>query len=81
MTKVEQPDVDAVVSELPHLALVDIRGVEFRLHQLVAKGCTKRGGSGALKICKVTLIKNGRVYLDDARTPVGFPERLAIVTQ
>jgi hypothetical protein len=60
--------------------IVDVRGKEFAVGQEVARpkaaGFT---GSVYIVVCKVTAVKNGRVYLDDSRQPMKYPETLAIL--
>ena len=37
--------------------------------------------SPMIEICTVTKIKDGRLYLDNSKQPIKFPERLLIVEQ
>ena len=39
------------------------------------------GKSPVLDICTVTRIENGKLYLDDSKQPMKFPERLIIWEQ
>lgn len=39
------------------------------------------GKSPMLEICTVTKIANGKLYLDDSKQPMKFPERLIIWEQ
>jgi hypothetical protein len=39
------------------------------------------GKSPMLGICTVTKIKEGKLYLDDSKQPIKFPERLLIIEQ
>jgi hypothetical protein len=39
------------------------------------------GKSPILEICTVTKISNGKLYLDDSKQPMKFPERLLIWEQ
>lgn len=39
------------------------------------------GKSPKLDICTVTKIKDGKLYLDDSKQAIRFPERLLIVEQ
>ena len=39
------------------------------------------GKSPMLDICTVTKIKDGKIYLDDSKQAMRFPERLLIIEQ
>ena len=61
-------------------AIVDVRGRLYCVGQKVAKGVSlNKGGSTAVVICEVTRLENGRIYLDNSKQPIKFPERLAIL--
>lgn len=58
----------------------DMKGFAFN------EGCTVAravlwGKSPIISLCKVTRIENGKMYLDDSKQAIKFPERLLIVEQ
>lgn len=58
----------------------DMKGFAFN------EGCTVAravlwGKSPMIELCKVTQIKNDKLYLDDSKQHIRFPERLLIVEQ
>jgi hypothetical protein len=58
----------------------DMHGFAFNEGCKVARAVLW-GKSPMIEICEVTQIKNGRLYLDDSKQPMKFPERLLIVEQ
>lgn len=56
----------------------DMNGVEFTLGCKVARAVLW-GKSPILNICRVTKIESGRIYLDDSKVAIRFPERLLIL--
>ena len=54
--------------------LEDSLGREFELGNKVA-----RSSMDEVKISKVTRIENGRVYLDNSKVPMNYPNRLLIL--
>lgn len=58
----------------------DLKGFPF------SEGCTVVratlfGDSPRLEISKVTRINEGKLYLNDSKQPIRFPERLLIIDQ
>lgn len=58
----------------------DMKGFAFN------EGCTVAravlwGKSPMIELCTVTKIKDGKMYLDDSKQAMRFPERLLIVEQ
>lgn len=58
----------------------DMKGFTF------TEGCkviraTLWGKSPRLEECKVTRIEDGKLYLDDSKQPIRYPERLLIIEQ
>jgi hypothetical protein len=39
------------------------------------------GNSPRICICEVTRIENGKIYLDNSKRPMKYPERLLIIEQ
>lgn len=59
---------------------VDVQGKAFAIGQKVAKAYTFFGGSSAaVEIVYVTKVDGDKVYLNDSKRPMNFPERLCIV--
>lgn len=59
---------------------MDIRGKVFSVGQRAVRGkVLNRAGSVGLEIVEVTLVKDGKVYLNHSSVPIKFPERLAIL--
>lgn len=58
--------------------LVDMRGDVFHEKYKVARAVVS-GSSGYIEICTVTKIENGRLYLDDMKQPIRYPNRLLII--
>lgn len=56
---------------------VDKRGFAFHV------GCkiVRAVGDGVLDICTVTRIENNKIYLDDSKISIRFPNRLLIIEQ
>jgi len=60
--------------------IIDVRGREFAVGQEVARAKSyNRAGSAAVVVCRVSRVDGGRVYLDDSRQPMKYPEQLAIL--
>ena len=63
------------------LSLKDTQGKDFQLGQKVARAYTlNAGGSCEVRIETVTRIENGKLYLNDSRVAIKFPDRLTIVS-
>lgn len=58
----------------------DMKGFAFNEGCKVARA-VMWGKSPKLDICTVTKIKDGKLYLDDSKQAIRFPERLLIVEQ
>jgi hypothetical protein len=58
----------------------DMKGFAFNEGCKVARAVLW-GKSPMLDICTVTKIKDGKVYLDDSKQAMRFPERLLIIEQ
>jgi hypothetical protein len=58
----------------------DMRGFAFNEGCKVARAVLW-GKSPMLDICTVTKIKDGKIYLDDSKQAMRFPERLLIIEQ
>ena len=58
----------------------DMKGFAFNEGCKVARAVLW-GKSPMLDICTVTKIKDGKIYLDDSKQAIRFPERLLIVEQ
>lgn len=58
----------------------DMHGFAFNEGCKVARAVLW-GKSPMIEICEVTQIKNGKLYLDNSKQPMKFPERLLIVEQ
>lgn len=58
----------------------DMKGYAFNIGCKVARA-TLWGKSPIITICEVTDIKDGRIYLDNSKQPIRFPERLLIIEQ
>lgn len=56
----------------------DLQGFTFTEGCKVARAVLY-GKSPMIDICTVTRIQDGRLYLDDSKQPIKFPERLLIV--
>jgi hypothetical protein len=57
----------------------DVQGREFAVGQTIARPEKIGIDSVAVKICKVTRIDGDKIYLDDSKQAIKFPERLAII--
>ena len=62
------------------MTLLDMKGFRF------SEGCTVAravmwGKSPVIELCTVTRIENGRMYLNESKQHIRFPERLLIVEQ
>jgi hypothetical protein len=58
----------------------DMKGYAFNVGCTVARA-VMYGKSPMIDLCTVTRIENGKVYLDESKQPMKFPERLLIVEQ
>ena len=58
----------------------DMKGFAFNEGCKVARA-VMWGKSPMLDICTVTKIKDGKIYLDDSKQAIRFPERLLIIEQ
>lgn len=58
----------------------DMKGFAFNEGCVVARAVLW-GKSPMIELCTVTQIKNGKLYLDDSKQPMKFPERLLIIEQ
>lgn len=58
----------------------DMKGFAFNEGCKVARAVLW-GKSPKLDICTVTKIKDGKLYLDDSKQAMRFPERLLIIEQ
>jgi hypothetical protein len=58
----------------------DMKGFAFNEGCKVARAVLW-GKSPMLDICTVTKIKDGKIYLDDSKQAIRFPERLLIIEQ
>jgi hypothetical protein len=58
----------------------DMKGFAFNEGCKVARAVLL-GKSPMIEICEVTKIKDDRLYLDDSKQHIRFPERLLIVEQ
>ena len=58
----------------------DLNGFAFNEGCKVARAVLW-GKSPMIEICEVTRIENGKLYLDNSKQPMKFPERLLIVEQ
>jgi hypothetical protein len=58
----------------------DMKGFAFNEGCKVARAVLW-GKSPMLDICTVTKIKDGKIYLDDSKQAMRFPERLLIIEQ
>jgi hypothetical protein len=58
----------------------DMKGFAFNEGCKVARAVLW-GKSPILDICTVTKIKDGKIYLDDSKQAMRFPERLLIIEQ
>lgn len=58
----------------------DMKGFAFNEGCKVARAVLW-GKSPKLDICTVTKIKDGKIYLDDSKQAIRFPERLLIIEQ
>jgi hypothetical protein len=58
----------------------DMKGFAFNEGCKVARA-VMWGKSPMLDICTVTKIKDGKIYLDDSKQAMRFPERLLIIEQ
>ena len=58
----------------------DMKGFAFNEGCKVARA-VMWGKSPKIDICEVTKIKDGKIYLDDSKQHIRFPERLLIIEQ
>ena len=58
----------------------DMKGYAFNVGCTVARA-VMYGKSPMIDLCTVTRIENGKVYLDESKQAMKFPERLLIVEQ
>ena len=58
----------------------DMKGFTFSVGDEVARPVLW-GKSPHIELCKVTRIENGKLYLDDSKQAMRFPERLLITEQ
>ena len=58
----------------------DMKGFAFNEGCTVARA-TLWGKSPRLELCEVTRIEDGKLYLDNSKQPMKYPERLLIVEQ
>ena len=58
----------------------DMKGYAFNVGCTVARA-TMWGKSPRIELCKVTRIDDDKLYLDDSKQPMRYPERLLIVEQ
>lgn len=58
----------------------DMKGFAFNVGCKVARA-TMWGRSPHLEICTVTKIDGNKLYLDNSKQPIKFPERLLIIEQ
>lgn len=56
----------------------DLDGKQFWVKCYVARPVI-RGYSPYIEICQVTRIENGKIYLDNSKQPIQFPDRLLIL--
>jgi hypothetical protein len=62
------------------MTALDVRGRIIQEGQQVVRGFSlNRAGSIGLEVLSVTSVKDGKVYLNESKQPVKFPERLAIL--
>ena len=58
----------------------DMKGYAFNIGCTVARA-VMYGKSPMIDLCTVTRIENGKLYLDESKQAMRFPERLLIVEQ
>ena len=58
----------------------DMKGFAFNEGCTVARA-TLWGKSPRIEICEVTRIEDGKLYLDNSKQPIRYPERLLIIEQ
>ncbi len=58
----------------------DLKGFAFTVGCKVARA-VMWGKSPILSICEVTRIEDGKMYLDNSKQPIKFPDRLLIIEQ
>ena len=59
---------------------VDVQGKSFEVGQKVAKAAKYFQMDGLhIVVCTVTRLDGNKVYLDDSKRPMTFPDRLAIL--
>jgi hypothetical protein len=59
----------------------DMKGFAFNVGCKVARAVLWSSQSPRIEICEVTAIKDGKIYLDDSKQALKFPERLLIIEQ
>lgn len=58
----------------------DVAGRELKSGQMVARAWRgPQGANGDLEICTVTRVDGTKVWLDDSKSPIKRPDRLAII--
>ena len=60
--------------------MIDMKGFSFIEGCKVARA-TLWGKSPMIEICIVTKIKDGKIYLNDSKQAMKFPDRLLIIEQ
>ena len=58
--------------------LLDLQGNSFQEGDKVARAAVN-GSSGYIVLCKVTKIEAGKMYLDNSKQHIRYPNRLLIV--
>ena len=58
----------------------DMKGFAFNVGCKVARA-VMWGKSPKLDICEVTRIEDGKIYLDDSKQAIRYPDRLLIIEQ
>ncbi len=61
------------------IATKSLNGLEFAVGQKVLRAVTS-GRSAFLDECVVTRIENGKMYLDNSKVAIQYPERIWILT-
>lgn len=59
---------------------LDMKGYAFNIGCKVVRA-VMWGKSPMLSFCEVTAIKDGKIYLDNSKQAIKFPDRLLIVEQ
>jgi hypothetical protein len=59
---------------------MDVRGKVFQIGQRAVRGVSlNTGGSVGLEVVEVTMVKDGKVFVNHSKVSIKFPERLAIL--